>query len=151
MHQLYRLAQTIICAGVVCSSATGCFMVPFVQAFKESGFTAEDRMTLLAPKVKKFSDARVFGNKTDALALVTPEARLEVSKQLREGSEHERIVKSQIEEVEWIDDARKARLIMKVESYKVNQLVVNTTVEEQVWEFNTVDGWMLSSRTKLEG
>jgi hypothetical protein len=151
MRALSRFVQSLTFACLVCTSTTGCFMVPFVQAFKESGFTAEDRMTLLPPKVKKFSDARVFGNKSDALALVMPEARLEVSKQLREGGEHERIVKSRIEEVEWIDDARKARLIMKVESYRVNQLVVNTTVEEQVWEFSTVDGWMLSSRSKLEG
>ena len=130
---------------------TGCFMVPFVQAFKESGFTEGDRMALLGPKVKKFSDARVFGNKTDALALVVPESRLDISRQLKEGGDHERIVKSQIEEVEWLDDAHKARVIIKVESFKLNQLVVNTTVEEQNWEFFTADGWMLSSRTKLEG
>jgi hypothetical protein len=126
-------------------------MVPFVQAFKESGLTEGDRMALLAPKVKKFSDARMFGNKSDAIALVLPEARTEVSKQLREHGDNERIVKSQIEEVEWSDDARKAKVIIKVDSFKVHQLIVNSTVEEQNWEFSTAGGWMLSSRTKLEG
>lgn len=108
-------------------------------------------MALLGPKVKKFSDARIFGNKTDAIALVTPEARSDISKQLRETGDKERVVKSQIEEVEWSDDARKAKVIVKVESYKVHQLVVNTTLEEQNWEFGAVDGWMLSSRTMHEG
>lgn len=151
MNTFNRIARHFVLVGLLCASCSGCVLVPFVQAFKESGLTEGDRMALLGPKVKKFSDARIFGNKTDAIALVTPEARSDISQQLRETGDKERVVKSQIEEVEWSDDARKAKVIVKVESYKVHQLVVNTTLEEQNWEFGAVDGWMLSSRTMHEG
>jgi hypothetical protein len=151
MSVFNRIACHLFLVGFVCASCTGCVLVPFVQAFKESGLTESDRMALLGPKVKKFADARTFGNKTDAIALVVPEARPEISKQLRETSDNERVVKSQIEEVAWSDNARKAKVIVKVESFKVHQLVVNTTLEEQTWEFSATGGWMLSSRTKQEG
>lgn len=135
---------------VLLFSMAGCVLVPFVQAFKETGLTEGDRMALLPPQVKKFSDARLFGNKTDALNLVSPEARAEIAKQLQGGSENERIVKSTIDEVEWLENAFKARVVIKIDSFTMNQLVVKTTTEEQRWEFKTGAGWALTERTKLE-
>jgi hypothetical protein len=133
------------------SGLSGCVLVPFVQAFKESGLTESDRMALLPPRLKKFADARMFGNKSDALDLVVPEARAQIAKQLADVSEHERVVKSKVEEVEWIDSANKAKVIIKVESYKVTQLIVTTVAEEQQWEYSTSSGWLLTSRSKVEG
>jgi hypothetical protein len=135
----------------VVSSLNGCLLVPFVQAFKESGLTESDRMALLPPRLKKFSDARMFGNKSDALDVVMPEVRTQIAKQLSEVGEHERIVKSKVEEVEWSDSATKAKVVMKVESYKVTQLIVTTVTEEQEWEYSTSSGWLLKSRSKVEG
>ena len=142
--------RSLVIALAIASVCSGCVLVPFVQAFKESGLTENDRMALLGPQVKKFTDARIFGNKTEALALVTADARPEIAKQLNESSEEERIVKSQIDHVEWIDDARKAKVTVRVDSYKVTQLVVNAVKEEQTWEFNPASGWQLSARTKVE-
>ena len=129
---------------------SGCVLVPFVQAFKETGLTEGDRMALLPPQVKRFSDARVFGNKTDAMSVVAPEARAEISSQLQSNNDQERIVKSRIDEIEWLEDAYKARVVLKVESFTMNQLVVKTTTEELKWEFKTGQGWVLTSRTKQE-
>lgn len=136
----------------------GCVFVPFVQAFKESGLTESDRMALLPPQVKKFSDARVFGNNSQALAFVLPESRPEVADQFRAersgsgtGRPEERIIRAKIDDIEWLDEARRAKVILAVDSYKLSYLVVNTSHEEQQWEFAGSDGWLLKERKKVEG
>jgi ribosome-binding factor A len=128
---------------------SGCVLVPFVQAFKETGLTEGDRMELLPPQLKKFSDARVFGNKSLAMALVASESQPEISKQLQDKPEQERIVKSQVDEIEWSEDARKARVVMKVESFTMSQLIVKTKREEQRWEFSPGSGWLMTQRAVL--
>jgi hypothetical protein len=144
---------SLLClALVIAFSSTGCVLVPFVRAFKETGLTEGDRMELLAPQLKKFSEARLFGNKSQAMELVAPEAQSEISKQLQDINEQERIVKSQVDEIEWIDGARKARVVMKIDSFKVSHLVVSSKREEQHWEFSPGVGWLMTSREqKVEG
>lgn len=143
-------ARGLVLALAVVSLCSGCVLVPFVQAFKESGLTESDRMSLLGPQVKKFTEARMFGNRTEALSLVMADARPEIAKQLNETSDDERIVKSQIDHVEWIDEARKAKVTVRVDAYKVTQLIVNPVKEEQIWEFTPSSGWQLSARSKVE-
>ena len=128
---------------------TGCILVPFVQAFKETGLTEGDRMELLPPQLKKFSDARMFGNKSLVMALVASESQAQISKQLQDKSDQERIVKSQVDEIEWIESARKARVVMKVETFTVSQLIVKTKKEEQRWEFSPGSGWLMTERTEI--
>jgi hypothetical protein len=150
MSKAIDLARLVLFLCVV-GATSGCVLVPFVQAFKESGLTESDRMALLPPRLKKFSDARMFGNKTDALDVVMPESQNQIAKQLSEVGEHERVVKSKVEEVEWSDSAHKAKVMVKVESYKVTQLIVTSVTEEQQWEYSTSSGWLLKSRSKVEG
>ena len=79
---------SLLClALVIAFSSAGCVLVPFVRAFKETGLTEGDRMELLAPQLKKFSEARLFGNKSQAMELVAPEAQSEISKQLQDINE----------------------------------------------------------------
>jgi hypothetical protein len=136
-----------VAALVVLVQTSGCVLVPFVQAFKETGLTEGDRMELLPPQLKKFSDARIFGNKTQALALVASESQAEISKQLQNKNDQERIVKSQVDEIEWSEDARKARVVVKVDSFTMSQLIVKTQREEQRWEFSSGSGWLMTERT----
>jgi hypothetical protein len=150
MNNVCRKVQRFVLIVLTFVSLSGCVLVPFVQAFKETGLTEGDRMALLPPQVKKFSDARIFGNKTDALDLVAPESRAEISKQLQAKGPQERVVKSQIDEIEWLENAYKARVVIKVDSFTMNQLIVKTSTEEQKWEFKTGDGWVMTSRTKSE-
>jgi hypothetical protein len=150
MHSfLFRLRQLLVLL-VLLSGMSGCILVPFVQAFKETGLTEGDRMALLPAKVKKFSDARVFGNKTEALSVVAEDSKVEIANQLQTGKERERIVKSQIDNIEWLENAYKARVVVSVESFTMSQLIVQTTSEEQQWEFSSGSGWLLTSRTKLD-
>jgi hypothetical protein len=106
-------------------------------------------MELLPQQLKKFSDARVFGNKSQAMALVATESQAEISKQLQDKNDLERIVKSQVDEIEWIENARKARVVIKVESFTMSQLIVKSKKEEQLWEFSAGSGWLMTRRTEL--
>jgi hypothetical protein len=144
-----RAIRNFIVVLLVSLQVSGCVLVPFVQAFKETGLTEGDRMELLPPQLKKFSDARVFGNKSLAMALVASESQSEISKQLQDKPEQERIVKSQVDEIEWSDDARKARVVVKVESFTMSQLIVKTKKEQQRWEFSPGSGWLMTERTML--
>lgn len=150
MRDIYKPIYLILVALFVSTTTAGCVLVPFVRAFKETGLTEGDRMELLAPQLKKFSEARIFGNKSQAIALVAPEAQAEVSKQFQDINESERVVKSQVDEIEWIDGARKARVVMKVDSYKVSHLVVSSKREEQTWEFSPGVGWLMTGREQAQ-
>lgn len=151
MKKLWLRVLTLCLPCLVVLNVTGCVLVPFVQAFKETGVTEGDRMALLPPQVKKFSDARVFGNKREALTFVSSDARNDISKQLNSNDDQERVVKSQIDDIEWSDDAYKARVVVKVDSFRMSRLIVETVTEEQHWEFTTAGGWLLTQRKKLEG
>ena len=148
-RQIIRaIIPCLIGVSLLCS-LSGCVLVPFVQAFKESGLTEGDRMNLLPPQIKRFSDARLFGDKAAALALVASGSQGDISKQLQGRQEGERIVRSEVEEIEWIDSARAARVVLKVESFKVSNLVVGSKREEQSWEFAAGSGWLMTSRREL--
>jgi hypothetical protein len=132
-------------------SLSGCVLVPFVQAFKETGVTAGDRKALLGQEVKKFTDAIMWGSKSEALSIVAEESREEIARELGGLSEEERIVDSKVDEITWGDDAYTATVKLKVRFYKVPFYVVKNRVEEQQWNFSVGTGWRLTSRTVLEG
>lgn len=121
----------------------GCVLVPFLQAFKETGSTESDRMALLEPEARKFSDAMVLGNKQIAMTVVMPESWPTVSKQIRGRNEEERVVESKLDDVQYSEAARKATVTVKVRYFKVPFYIVKSRIEEQHWEFTMSDGWKL--------
>jgi len=129
---------------------SGCIIVPFIQAFKETGATPADRMALLQPEAKKFSDAVVMGNKIAAMAFVLPESRSEVSKQIKGKNEDEKVVETRFDDVQWGEDAWNATVTMKVKYFKVPFYIVETRTEEQRWEFSMADGWKLRGFSIVE-
>lgn len=139
------LVAALSCALVV--SASGCILVPFVQAFKEVGATEGDRMALLPEQIKKFNAAVVFGNRMEAMNYVSTDSQGKVGAELKDNTEEERIVDSKVNNVVWADNARQATVEMKVKYFKVPVYVVNTRVEEQRWAFNVGEGWKLTDRT----
>lgn len=130
---------------------SGCIVIPFIQAFKETGATPADRMALLEPQAKKFSDAVVMGNKMSALKFVMPETRSEVAKQIKSKSDEERVVESKMDDVEWIDDATKATVTVKIKYYKIPYYIVESRIEQQHWEFSMSEGWQLRDMSIVEG
>jgi hypothetical protein len=147
-----RLICPILLAAVgVTVSLSGCVLVPFVQAFKETGVTEGDRKALLGPEVKKFSDAIIWGSKTDALTVVAEESREEIARELSGLSEEERVVDSKVDEVTWGENAYTANVELKVRFYKVPYYVVKNRIEQQQWQFAVGTGWKLKSRSVKEG
>lgn len=142
------LCMAVCAVGITLS---GCILVPFVQAFKKSGVAENDRMALLPGEVKKFSEGLQWGNKMQALTVVTDEARPVVSEQLREVGEDERVVELKIDDVAWSESAYKAKVSVKVKYFRVPFYVVKTRIEEQSWRFSLADGWKLTDRSVLDG
>jgi hypothetical protein len=142
---------SIVLVFFVAMHGSGCVLVPFVNAFKQTGVAEGDRMALLAPEVKKFSDGIAWGNKTAALEVVADRSREVISKQIRDVGEEERIWECKVDEVAWSEDAYKAKVAVKVKYYKVPFYVVKTRIEEQRWEFSLATGWKLVDRSFSEG
>jgi len=139
--------RTLFALLLVTSSLSGCLLVPFVDAFKQTGVTEGDRQALLQPEVKKFSEALGWGNKTDALQVVSDESRVAIAKQLKGLGEEERLVETKIDEVEWGPQSYDATVVVKVRYYKVPYYIVKTREERQKWTFNLTNGWKLSAFT----
>jgi len=139
------LVAALSCALVV--SASGCILVPFVQAFKEVGATEGDRMALLPEQIKKFNSAVVFGNRMEAMQYVSTDSQEKIASGLKDNTEEERIVDSKVNNVVWADSARQATVEIKVKYFKVPVYIVTTRVEEQRWAFSVGEGWKLTDRT----
>jgi len=125
--------------------------VPFVQAFKQTGVSEGDRMALLAPEVKKFSDGLTWGNRVSALEVVADQSRVAISQQLKSASEDDHVVELKVNDVAWSENAYKAKVSLKVKYYKVPFYIVKTRLEEQQWEFSLGAGWKLTDRSVVEG
>ncbi len=145
-----RIFKILLMVFLVASQSAGCVLVPFVNAFKQTGVAEGDRMALLAPEVKKFSDGISWGNKGAALEVVSDEYRETVSKQLRGMGEEERIWECKVDDVTWSEEAYKAKVSVKVRYYRIPFYVVKTRIEEQRWQFSLATGWKLVERTVVE-
>jgi len=141
---------TLLLAFGTCLALSCCLLVPFIDAFKQTGATEGDRMALLPPEVKKFTEAVGWGNKTEAMGLVAEEARKEIAKQLKGVGTEERVVESKVEDVEWFDSARSAKVELKVRYFMVPYYVVKTRTEQQKWIFALSSGWKLKERMVVE-
>ena len=135
----------MMCALVV-TTMPGCVLVPFIQAFKEAGATEGDRQALLAEELRKFSDGLQWGNKTQALSVVSDEAREEIASQLRALGDGDKVVDAKVDDIHWGEGAFSAKALLKVRYYTVPFYVVKTRIEEQHWEFSAGAGWRLQSR-----
>jgi hypothetical protein len=144
-----RGALTLLCMASM--SLSGCILVPFIQAFKETGATEGDRMALLSEEVKKFNAAVVWGNPTEAMTFVAGDSQLKLSSQFKDKSEDERIVETKVDSVEWGDAARTATVSVKVRYFRVPVYVVNVRKEEQQWQFTMGEGWKIKDRVVKEG
>lgn len=147
MIRTYRVLMSL----AVSLLFSGCILVPFLQAFKETGATPADRRALLEPETKKFSDAMLMGRKMRALSLVLPESRDEISQQIKDIGEGERVVEAKVDDIQWDPDAWKATVFIKIKYYKVPYYIVESRMDEQHWEFSMSDGWKLRDMTVTEG
>lgn len=131
----------------LCLLLSGCFMAPFIGAFKQAGVTRSDREALLPKEVKRFNDALFWGNSGPIMSMVDESAREEIGNQVAEASDVERVVESKVLKVSYDEDAYEADVQVKVRFYRVPYYMVRDRVEHQRWKFSFNDGWQISARS----
>lgn len=129
----------------IVTPVTGCIFVPVIEGVNQMGLTKEDRASLLPGEVKRFQDARYWGNYLNALSYVLDESKDSIGKQLRRRPEGEKIVKSELREIELSPDGHEADVEVLMKRYDQNTLVVRNIEEVQHWRFLMGKGWRLLS------
>jgi hypothetical protein len=146
MRKRVRTISLVMTCACIVATSSGCVLVPFIQAFKEVGATEGDRQRLLGEELKKFTDGLQWGNKVEALSVVSDEAREEVASQLRAVGDSDKVVDTKVDDIQWGEGSFSAKAFVKVRHYTIPFYVVKTRVEEQRWEFSAAAGWRLKSR-----
>ena len=124
------------------SSLQGCVaLVPIVKSYSEIGVTEGDRMALLEEKVDTFNDAMYWGKMQRALEMSDKTNHDSLRRELRRRKKEERVVETEIEFVDFSEEAYKANVDVLVKYFKVPFYVVNERLERQEWEFETGMGW----------
>jgi len=125
---------------------SGCFLAPFIGAFKDSGATQGDRERLLSLDVKRFTEAMSWGSAGPILAFVDESAQKQVQEQLNEKADTERVVESKISNVDFANDSFDANVLVKVKYYRIPYYIVQERKENLGWKFTLGSGWRLMSR-----
>ncbi len=128
----------------VLNFCSGCILVPFIDSYKSIGVQRGDRERLLQEELVQFNRARFWGEKSQALQFTKPESRKEIQKLLR-SQKDERIVESEVEFIDFIDEGYEANVSTMVKYYRVPYYVVEDRIENQGWAFTHASGWKLQS------
>ncbi len=127
-------------------SLSGCFLAPFIGAFKQAGVTQSDREALLPKDVKRFTDALFWGTSGPIMEMVDEPAKKQVSQQVAEATDVERVVESKVVSIDFGDGSYTAQVDLKVRYYRVPYYMVQDRVEIQQWQFSFNDGWQITDR-----
>lgn len=143
-----KLRQLVLLGALTLTmTASGCVFVPVIESVHQMGLTKGDRANLLTGEVKRFQDARYWGNFMNALSYVHDDAKEAVGRQLRRRPEGEKIVKSEIRSAELSPTGHDADVTVIIKRYDQSTLVVKDIEERQHWRFLTGKGWRLVSKS----
>lgn len=117
----------------------GCIAVPFINAYKEAGFTAEDRKAKLPKQVRLFGNNLGMSSSMQMAQFIAPDKRREVMTKLDQPDR--KIVDVKVNFVDFNEDGTDASVDLAVRGYQVPFYIVKTTVEHTKWKY---DGdWLL--------
>ncbi len=135
-----------LCLSLLCLS--GCFLAPAIDSFNKLGVTKADRMQLLPVHVKRFNEALYWGRPDEALTYVADTHRTDIAKSLKDLKRSEKIMESNVEEVNFTEDAYAADIEVQVRYLSITRPtnVIQSRTERQNWQFSVSDGWQLVSR-----
>lgn len=109
--------------------------------------TESGRQVLLNERVKEFGNSLYWGEVPAALVLVHPNKKSEFAKQLFDAKKlEERVVQSDIESINFKNNAYNAVVFFKIRSYRAPFYTVTDRLEQQAWEYSMSDGWQLVER-----
>ena len=132
---------------------SGCFLAPAIDSFNKLGVTKADRMQLLQVNVKRFNEALYWARPEEALTYVADTHRTDIAKSLKDLKRSEKIMESNVEEVNFTEDAYGADIEVQVRYLSITRPtnVIQSRTEKQNWKFSVSDGWQLVSRAELVG
>ena len=132
---------------------SGCFLAPAIDSFNKLGVTKADRMQLLPVNVKRFNEALYWARPEEALSYVADAQRADIAKSLKDLKRSEKIMESNVEEVNFTEDAYGADIEVQVRYLSITRPtnVIQIRTEKQNWKFSVSDGWQLVSRGELVG
>ena len=131
---------------------TGCPLVPFIDSFKKMGATEVDRKNMLKKTVDSFHNKVLAGEFMHISDFILPESKDEVILGLRKNRKTEKIVETNIDLIDFDEDAKNAEVEVIVRYYKIPYFIVLDRIEKQEWTFVGVRShWKLVRKTIIEG
>ena len=124
----------------------GCILAPTIDSMRRAGMTASSRRSLLPENIKKFHDALYWGSPSEIMAYVDDDGWPEISKQIEEMQDKERVVESKVKNVEFDSGAFEATVNVTVKAFKIGYYIVTDRHEKQTWTFSMSDGWKILHR-----
>jgi len=131
---------------LLCYTLSGCFIVPFIQSFKEIGVTAGDRMQILEGDLKKFHYAVTAGRLGKVLRYVQEDSKGSFKEEFRNRRRDEKIVDIKVDFVDFEEGAYAADVEVLVKYYEVPYYIVNERFEQERWTFAVSSGWKIISK-----
>lgn len=104
---------------------------------------AQDRAKI-GEHVKSFHQALYWGDVNVAMSFVDPTYQEQFMPIALERAEKEKLVEFKIQSVTIDDKQETATVEVKVQFYKVPQLLVNTRLERQQWNLRYLEHWMFT-------
>lgn len=129
---------------------SGCIFAPTIDSIRRAGVTESSRMGLLPEQVKNYGESLYWGQPMQALGQVKDESRSVVADHLRKRAGKERVVEAKVQEVEFQDNAFKAKVALEISAFEVPFYIVNKRIENQTWEFSMTTGWQLAAVEDVE-
>lgn len=124
-----------------CFMLSGCVLAPFIDSYKQAGVSKADREVLLDKSVQEFHQALYWGSMREALAYTDDESRNNLREMMRNRRDTEKLVESQVEYVDFSDDAFSADVDVIVRYYEIPVYIVQKRLETQQWIFSYTGGW----------
>lgn len=141
-----KAVMILVCTLVL----NGCVLVPFIDSYKKMGVSKTDRMALLEEQLKGYHSALADRRGGRALGYIHDEQRDQFRSVLREIQKKERIVDSEVDFVDFDEDAYEATAEVSIRSYQVPYYIVNERFEKETWKFSLASGWKLYSREVID-
>jgi hypothetical protein len=124
-------------------SSSGCILAPAIDSISKVGIRAADRENLFQKEFQKFHEARYWSDPLTATAFCVEAERVNCGNNFRKSAKNERVIESNIDSVEFVDESYTAIVEVRVKAYEIPYYVVKERIEKQRWTFTLTNGWKL--------
>ena len=136
----------LFCLLCIClSGLVGCSLLNSMPFVGEMIPSASRRQHDLAKRIGGFNQAVYWGSIEEAAMYASPEKRALLMAYLAKHGKPYRVVDQQIVDMSYDSWVRDATIKVSIRYYREPSYVVASRTERQTWEYNMMDGWLLTS------